>query len=518
MSARSRVASVSAGLLAALAVTVPSTPAQADDGTVTIRGYVFQFSKSMFRGVLPGSIVDAEVNGSAADPTVVTPVEADEDGYYEIEVPDNAEISLFATVPESARPLYDLDGSGPLPSLPVPFHTTYNQTFHTSGDDLDFVTFQVPAEPVVRELAGAFGLTVRGDLWPYESLDGGTGQLDFNDGYGALTNGTDDVCVVASTAYRADKRIIVDRSGDRDAPTNAEYFSIFYSNPPHGRDGATATSIPGAGIAGALNPIYFDRTVTPNPTETVTSNDGGVLWVDVPEGTHTVTAHKEGTRFASADITCKPGRFVNASPQWGLYELMPGEQTHPATVTGVTLNAPATAAYGSTITADVTVGGGNSAHGLVEIEVDGSPVATGRVTDGVASVKLPARFAVGEHQVVAHYAPTGTIPTRSSTPVALTTTKAASRTAITVGAKRVKKGKRIKATATVRATGFTPTGRVQFYVGKAKAGKPVKVTAAGKAVRKIRIPGARKVRAVYLGDGTTQRSTSKKIQIRVKKK
>lgn len=244
----------------------------------------------------------------------------------------------------------------------------------------------------------------------------------------------------------------------------------------------------------------------------------GVLWVDVPEGTHTVTAHKVGTRFASADITCKPGRFVNASPQWGLYELMPGEQTHPATVTGVTLSTPSSVAYGSTITAEVAVGGSSSASGLVEIEVDGSPVATGRVIDGVASVKLSAQFAVGRHEVVAHFAPTGTVPPRSSAPVTLTTTKATSRTALKVGAKRVRKGTRITVTATVRGSGFSPTGRVQFFVGKAKAGKPVTLTAGGKASREVRIPGARTVRAVYLGDATTQRSTSRKIQIRPRKK
>ncbi|MGN0063592.1 MAG: Ig-like domain-containing protein [Nocardioides sp.] len=517
MSLRTRVASAAVVALAASVAAVPSGAAQADGDTVTIRGYVFQFSKSMFRGVLPGAVVDAEINGNAPDASVVTPVVADADGYYEIEVPDDAAVSLFATVPEAARPSYDLDGSGPLPSLPIPFHTTYNQTFHTSGDDLNFVTFQVPAEPVVKQLAAGFGLNVRGDLWPYEDLDGGSGALDLNDGYGALNNGTEDVCVVASTVYRADKRIVVDTSGDQHAPTHKEYFDIFYANPPHGRAGATADKIPGAGIAGGalLNPIYFDDTVTPNPNQQKTSGDGGVLWVDVPTGTHTVSAHMDGTRFASADITCQPGRFVNASPVWGLYELHPGEQTHPATVTGLEVTTPPTTAYGAQVRIDVTVGGGAAADGYVSIEVDGTEATVARVTDGVASATFPARYAPGEHQVVARYSPRGTIPVRSSRAVTLTTTKATPKVVL-VGQRVRGTQRRFSIGAVVMTNGFLPTGSVQLYAGGKKLGRPGRVTH-GVFQRTVTLRRTTKVRAVYLGDTNTQRASSKARTLRVRR-
>ena len=41
----------------------------------------------------------------------------------------------------------------------------------------------------------------------------------------------------------------------------------------------------------------------------------------MPSGVYTVKARKAGTRFASFDATCEPGRVVNANPPWGLHEL-----------------------------------------------------------------------------------------------------------------------------------------------------------------------------------------------------
>ncbi len=64
----------------------------------------------------------------------------------------------------------------------------------------------------------------------------------------------------------------------------------------------------------------------PDKTETATSDDGGIVWTEVPAGAYRITTISETTRFASFLATCKPGRIVNANPPWGAYELSPGEK------------------------------------------------------------------------------------------------------------------------------------------------------------------------------------------------
>jgi len=70
--------------------------------------------------------------------------------------------------------------------------------------------------------------------------------------------------------------------------------------------------------------------VIPDPSLTETSNDGGVIWTEVPHGSYTVKAHHPTKRFASFKATCKNGRIVNANPPQGLYQLRPGEKPAPA--------------------------------------------------------------------------------------------------------------------------------------------------------------------------------------------
>jgi hypothetical protein len=83
----------------------------------------------------------------------------------------------------------------------------------------------------------------------------------------------------------------------------------------HGVAGATATASP------ALpKPVYFNADVVPDPAQTASSRDGGVVWTSVPAGAYTITAHDPRTRFASFVATCRPGRVVNANPPWGLYQ------------------------------------------------------------------------------------------------------------------------------------------------------------------------------------------------------
>jgi hypothetical protein len=63
---------------------------------------------------------------------------------------------------------------------------------------------------------------------------------------------------------------------------------------PHGDPGALAFASPAAGVG----PIYFNRQVIPDPTETATSVDGGVTWLNMPlDQTYEVTAQKDGVSY-----------------------------------------------------------------------------------------------------------------------------------------------------------------------------------------------------------------------------
>lgn len=92
-----------------------------------------------------------------------------------------------------------------------------------------------------------------------------------------------------------------------------------YDEGAHGEAGATVTLDPP--LSPEHGPIYFGSNVLPDPTLTETSDDGGVLFVQVPPGEYTWTATKPGVRFAQVRMKCRAGWLVNASPPWGLQAL-----------------------------------------------------------------------------------------------------------------------------------------------------------------------------------------------------
>lgn len=91
-----------------------------------------------------------------------------------------------------------------------------------------------------------------------------------------------------------------------------------YDEGAHGEAGATVTIDPPTGSEG---PIYFNSSVLPDRALTETSDDGGVLFLQVPPGVYTLTATKPGVTFRPVTITCRAGFLVNASPPWGLQAL-----------------------------------------------------------------------------------------------------------------------------------------------------------------------------------------------------
>ena len=84
---------------------------------------------------------------------------------------------------------------------------------------------------------------------------------------------------------------------------------------PSGEPGATVDARP------ALpSPIYFNAQGLPDPSLSATTIDGGVLFLNVPSGVHVLRATHPEHRFAKMKTTCAPGRFINASQPWGLWE------------------------------------------------------------------------------------------------------------------------------------------------------------------------------------------------------
>jgi hypothetical protein len=179
------------------------------------------------------------------------------DGTYDLAVPDRSRITPY------------IRAAG--------HHTIYLQTFTTAGENLANVNFQTPSDDVYRALVVLLGVPVD-------------------------AAGNPQRCAIVSTFSTRNVR-------DLD-------FAGFIAYGAHGVAGATATATPRL-----PRPTYFNSQVIPDPVQQLSSEDGGVLWTDVPEGVYTIRAHSPVTRFASFVATCRPGRIVNANPPWGLHEL-----------------------------------------------------------------------------------------------------------------------------------------------------------------------------------------------------
>lgn len=159
------------------------------------------------------------------------------------------------------------------------YHTIYLQTFITRGEDLVNVNFQTPTEAIYRALAALLNVRL--------------GQ-----------NGNPRRCAIVSTFSTRNVRGVD--------------FASFIAYGAHGVAGATAYGTPPLPKA-----VYFNENVIPDPSQPVSSADGGVVWTDVPTGNYVVRARHPSTRFASFIASCRPGRVINANPPWGLHQLAP---------------------------------------------------------------------------------------------------------------------------------------------------------------------------------------------------
>ncbi len=194
------------------------------------------------------------------------------DGRYDLTVPDRTRVT----------PYIILRG----------YHTIYLQTFTTNGEDLANVNFQTPTEAVYNGLVALLSVPVDAQGNPRQ-------------------------CAIVSTFSTRNVRDLS--------------YAKFIAYGAHGVAGATASGRP------ALpKPVYFNKSVLPDPAQTSSSQDGGVVWTNVPAGVYTVTAHDPPTRFASFVATCRPGRVINANPPWGLHQLGLADPTRISSAWSVT--------------------------------------------------------------------------------------------------------------------------------------------------------------------------------------
>jgi hypothetical protein len=171
---------------------------------------------------------------------------------------------VFEGLPPGGKATFVFEAEG------YPATQTKTFTLPNPGEALERVTFQVPDDATYDLLAGVVGI----------EPDPTT-------------------CQIASTVTRVGKSI--------------------YDPGAHGEAQATVTIDPP--LPDENGPIYFNAQVIPQLDLTETSEDGGVLFVNVPAGTYTLTAHKDGVEFVPVEIACEAGVLVNASPPHGLQAL-----------------------------------------------------------------------------------------------------------------------------------------------------------------------------------------------------
>ncbi|MEW6269521.1 MAG: hypothetical protein AB1689_09530 [Thermodesulfobacteriota bacterium] len=114
--------------------------------------------------------------------------------------------------------------------------------------------------------------------------------------------------------------VVPDEEGACQMPTTVTRVGrSLYDPGAHGEEGATVTIDPP--LPAEHGPIYFNSQVLPDRSRSETSDDGGVLWIQVPPGEYVLTASKPGVEFRQVKMKCRPGVLVNASPPWGLQAL-----------------------------------------------------------------------------------------------------------------------------------------------------------------------------------------------------
>ncbi|SDO70912.1 Ig-like domain (group 3) [Nakamurella panacisegetis] len=167
-------------------------------------------------------------------------------------------------------------------------------------------------------------------------------------------------------------------------------------------------------------------------------------------------------------------------------------------------------AVGGTVPLNVKVGGaGATPTGTVRVTSAGVQVGQATLVGGRATVSVRgSAFRPGPHTLKVAYSGNATYAESADT-LALTVTKAASTTKITLSAAKVAYGSTNKVTVKVTATGVGPTGTVTIKDGRTTVGTGR--LAAGTAVITLPIHvavGTHTLTATYIGDASVNTSTA----------
>lgn len=174
-------------------------------------------------------------------------------------------------------------------------------------------------------------------------------------------------------------------------------------------------------------------------------------------------------------------------------------------------------AYGTPRTVTVN-GSGAAANAPVSVSVSGVLSTTVNLSNGSASVTLPANTPVGSRAVAVSFAGNGSAYASSASGT-LSISKAGSATTLKLAKKKAKAGKSLKTTVTVKVAGSSlpASGKVTLKVGSKTIGKgTVKNGKATITLKKLK-KGSYKIKATFAGDANVNGSSSKTVKLKVTK-
>jgi hypothetical protein len=85
------------------------------------------------------------------------------------------------------------------------------------------------------------------------------------------------------------------------------WASMYSPELPHGDPGVQVAITPATPFPASLGPVYFNEAVSPDPTLTSTSVDGGVLFGNLAAGRYTITASKAPFSYAALTFAIEDG-------------------------------------------------------------------------------------------------------------------------------------------------------------------------------------------------------------------
>ena len=97
------------------------------------------------------------------------------------------------------------------------------------------------------------------------------------------------------------------------------WASMYSPDLPHGDPGAQVTISPAIQFPASLGPVYFNEAVAPDPSLASTSVDGGVLFGNLANGPHALTASKAPFSYSTLTFVIEDGiGLYIASPPHGI--------------------------------------------------------------------------------------------------------------------------------------------------------------------------------------------------------